>query len=142
MDTSTVAGEVSGAVDTLGRRVARRRRRTIEEKRAIVEATLKPGASVAEVARRYEVNANQVFGWRRLHARGLLEQHSRRMSGRKLVPVKVLEAMGSSAAVAPVLSVHPVTGTLNIELPSGARIAVSGAIDATLLEHALRALLR
>ncbi len=35
------------------------------EKRRIVAETLVPGASVSVVARRYDVNANQVFKWRR-----------------------------------------------------------------------------
>ena len=34
-------------------------------KREIVAATLVPGASVSVVARQYDVNPNQVFGWRR-----------------------------------------------------------------------------
>ena len=34
-------------------------------KREIVAATLLPGSSVSRVARRYDVNANQVFAWRR-----------------------------------------------------------------------------
>src|SRR3954465_5692433 len=34
-------------------------------KREIVAASLVPGASVSRVARRYDVNANQVFAWRR-----------------------------------------------------------------------------
>ncbi|KOE22389.1 transposase [Burkholderia multivorans R-20526] len=42
----------------------RRRRRTAQEKIAIVQETLEPGASVSAVARRHGVNANQVFGWR------------------------------------------------------------------------------
>jgi hypothetical protein len=42
------------------------------EKRRIVEATLVAGASVARVARERGVNANQVFGWRRLYQRGLM----------------------------------------------------------------------
>jgi transposase len=33
-----------------------------------------PGASVAAIARKHGVNANLLFGWRRLHKRGLLEQ--------------------------------------------------------------------
>ena len=33
-------------------------------KREIVVATLVPGASVSVIARRYDVNVNQVFGWR------------------------------------------------------------------------------
>ena len=42
-----------------------RRRRTVEEKRRIVEETLAPGASLALIARRHEVNANLLFSWRR-----------------------------------------------------------------------------
>jgi len=38
-----------------------RRRRSVEEKQRIVEETLETGASVARVARRHAVNANQVF---------------------------------------------------------------------------------
>jgi transposase len=34
-------------------------------KREIVAATFFPGASVSIVARQYDVNANQVFSWRR-----------------------------------------------------------------------------
>jgi transposase len=45
----------------------RRRHRAWPEamKREIVAATLLPGTSVSRVARRYDVNANQVFAWRR-----------------------------------------------------------------------------
>ena len=39
----------------------KRRRRSVEEKRRIIEETLEAGASVARVARRLAVNANQVF---------------------------------------------------------------------------------
>jgi transposase-like protein len=44
-----------------------RQRRSIAEKRRIVEETLMAAASDARVARRHGVNANQVFGWRRLY---------------------------------------------------------------------------
>jgi transposase len=47
-------------------RVGRRNRSWPEAlKREIVAASLAPGSSVSVVARRYEVNANQVFSWRR-----------------------------------------------------------------------------
>ena len=42
-----------------------RRRWSQEEKRRIVAQTLMPGASVSQVARRYDVNTNLVFTWRR-----------------------------------------------------------------------------
>src|SRR5215467_3385668 len=58
-----------------------RRRRTIEEKRRIVEETLLPGASVSRVARRHDVNANQVFHWRQKYREGRLGE---RQSGKLL----------------------------------------------------------
>lgn len=42
-----------------------RRRWSIDEKAAIVEETLAPGAVVSEVARRHGLTPQQVFGWRR-----------------------------------------------------------------------------
>ena len=42
----------------------RRRRWTEEQKRAIVAASLKPGAVVSEVARRAEIGAAQIYRWR------------------------------------------------------------------------------
>ena len=51
-------------MDTSGER--RRNKRWPEAlKREIVAATRAPGASVSVVARQYDVNANQVFSWRR-----------------------------------------------------------------------------
>src|SRR5262245_16408028 len=61
------------STDVLGRAAGPRKRRSIEEKRRIVEETLVAGASVPVIARKYEVNANLVFGWRRLYQQGLLE---------------------------------------------------------------------
>ena len=45
----------------------RRRNRSWPEplKREIVAASLAPGSSVSVVARQYDVNANQVFSWRK-----------------------------------------------------------------------------
>src|ERR1017187_2972938 len=50
----------------------KKRRRSVEERRKIVEETLQPGASVSRVARRHDVNANQVFYWRKLYREGRL----------------------------------------------------------------------
>jgi transposase len=41
----------------------RRRTRSLDEHKRIVEEALAPGASVAAVARRHELNANLVFKW-------------------------------------------------------------------------------
>ena len=42
-----------------------RRAWSAEEKRRIVAEAIRPGASVAEIARRHGLNANLVFAWRR-----------------------------------------------------------------------------
>ena len=42
-------------------------KRSKAERRRVVEETLKPGASVSQVARAHGVNANQVFAWRKLY---------------------------------------------------------------------------
>jgi len=65
----------------------KRQFRSVQEKLRIVEEANRPGASVAAVALRHGVNANLVFGWRRLHRRGLLERQ--RDVGPRLLPVKV-----------------------------------------------------
>lgn len=74
--------------------------RTHEDKRRIVEETLVPGAAVAAVARKHGVNANLLFGWRRLYKQGLLEQCREPAT---LLPVKVTTptlTLGSSEATA------------------------------------------
>jgi transposase len=68
-----------------------RRRRSVEEKLAIVRETFEPGATVSGVARRHRVNANQVFAWRKLYQDGSLSAVS---AGEHVVPASDLaEAM-------------------------------------------------
>src|SRR6267142_2910174 len=67
-----------------------RRRRSVEEKRRIVEETLEAGASVARVARRHAVNANQVFYWRKKYREGRLGKNQ----SSKLLPVTLSDIHG------------------------------------------------
>jgi transposase len=50
--------------------VQRRRRWTAEEKRAILEEADQLGSSVSAVGRKYGINPNQLFTWRRLMREG------------------------------------------------------------------------
>ena len=52
--------------------VQRRRRWSPEEKRAILEEGEQPGNSLSAVARKYGVNPNQLFHWRKLMREGAL----------------------------------------------------------------------
>jgi len=128
-------------VDTLtqesqvGTPKVRKRRRTIKERRDIVEETLVPGTSVARVARRHDVNANQVFYWRKLYREGQLGLGL----GTALLPVKV-EAERPTEAVNgndPTLS----SGTMEIKLPRGT-LRIAGSVDVVALRAAMECLLR
>lgn len=52
--------------------IQRRRRWSAEQKKAMVLETEQPGMSVSVVARKYEVQPNQLFRWRRLFHEGAL----------------------------------------------------------------------
>lgn len=111
-----------------------RRRRSVEEKRRIVEETLEAGASVARVARRHAVNANQVFYWRKKYREGRLGISM----ATHLLPVKV-EAERRAEAVQgedPTLS----SGTIEIKLPRGT-LRIAGSVDVVALRTAMECLL-
>lgn len=138
MDTHTVARDESVALDTLGRRVVPRNHRSIEEKRRIVAETRDPGASVAAVARRYGVNANLVFSWRRQDDQGLLVERTRRGSGRRLVPIKLLEEPSALASTPE--AGRTSASTLWVEFPSGAKLHLAAEASASLLPLLIEAL--
>jgi transposase len=60
-------GVLRGQVGTLPVTTMQGARRSwsADEKRRIVEESFRPGASVAVVARRHDLNANLLFTWRR-----------------------------------------------------------------------------
>lgn len=119
----------------------RRRRRSAEERRLIVEETLVAGSSVARVAQRHGVNANQVFQWRRLYQSGLLGGTSE--SALKLLPVSVTEDAEPAKLEQPEApSALPVAagGAIHIELRKGVRVSLEGAVDPLLVVAVLRSL--
>ena len=145
MDTSRQdPDEVRSKSESLGG-AAQRQRRSIAEKRRIVEETLGEGASVARVARGHGINANQVFGWRRLYRAGRLGSASAAM---KLLPVRVSEstALATAGHRAPTSSIDRapstasrVPGTIHIELRQ-AQVRIEGSADPALLRVLLECL--
>jgi len=101
---------------------AKKRRRTVNERREIAEETLLPGASVSRVARRHDVNANQVFYWRKLYREGQLGSRT----ATQHVSVKV--ANDRSAKVVKEDDFLPRSGTLEIKLAKGA-LRIFGTVD-------------
>lgn len=129
--------------------VPRRRMRTLAEKRRIVEETLVRGASVAAIARKYDVNANLVFGWRRLYKQGVLE--ACREPAATLLPVEVttptiVAARSSKAEVSKTrtrsVSTAPTAPSnhMEIEWPDGVRVRLHGSVESAVLNAVLAAL--
>jgi transposase len=134
------AGSASGTVVP----EAKRRRRSVAERRRVVEQTLAPGASVARVARDHGVNANQVFHWRRLYQRGLLGGKVEPTG--ELLPVKVSESAETTAMVARgsgvTAAIAPkAASAIQIELAKG-RVRIEGRADVEMLRVVLECLAR
>lgn len=135
---------LGGKVDTSEQIVvqrAPRRRRSVIEKRRIVEETLKPGASVARVARAHGVNANQVFAWRRQYRQGLLSEGQ---EAANLLPVHVTgtrlsKALGTGHRRTTRGTAEAV-GTIYVELPKG-QFRITGRVDTEALRAVLEQLL-
>jgi transposase len=119
-----------------------KRFRTKTERRQIVEETLKPGASVSQVARVHDVNANQVFHWRRQYRQGWFDEVGK--SATALVPVKVV-----GSVVQPLVAKRrgskrhgsSTSGSIDVDL-GHARVRIEGAADPECVRVTLEGLIR
>jgi transposase len=119
----------------------KRRRWPEALKREVVAALSEPGASVSIVARRYDLNANQLFKWRRQFD-GVSDDApvgSVRMLPVAITPacVPVAEARdpslsGRSAATA---------GSIEIALRGGTKVRIKGAVDPAAVAAAVGAVM-
>lgn len=117
--------------------LARRTKRlwTDDEKRSICFQTTAPGVSVAQVARRYAVNANLIFKWLRdpRYAPDPASAPSPSEEARFL-PVEIV-AETRSAPAAPAAENH-----IEIELAGGHRMRINGSYDPEALARLIRGL--
>ena len=124
-------------MDTSG---AKRRHKRWPEalKREIVAATLVPGASVSVVARQYDVNANQVFGWRRRY-RDETATPSSSSCTPGLVPVTITREPEDEGAAVPTLAASE---TIEIDVAGNYRVRVGSRFDPRALRRVLDVLKR
>ena len=138
MDTNTREEQQQQAA---GRPAANRPRRrySVSQKLEMVKATLDGGQSVSVVARQYDVNANQLFHWRKQHRDGLLVEDSER----KLLPIRVCETPVADTLVADSsggVSGASADGTLEVILFNQHRIRIIGTVCQNSLATILRVL--
>ena len=114
-----------GSADSGGRRRYWKK----EEKRRIVAESLEVGASVAEVARRYGLNANLLFTWRRQLAAPAEPPAILPVTIAPLPPPGLAGASGTS-------------GRMEILLSSGEKIVVGADVEAVALARVIEVLRR
>jgi transposase len=134
----------------------RRRTRSLDERKRIVEEALAPGISVAAVARRHGLNANLIFKWIRRSREGWREPAKEKpvvavrpeRGGSAFVPVKLLELDVASAPPPSDVAAKPARqarrgarrGAMEISLPNGAKVSLDAEVDADALRRVLLAL--
>jgi transposase len=138
----------------------RRRTRSLDERKRIVEEAVAPGTSVAAVARRHGLNANLVFKWIRRSREGWRDRRhgpakekpgvaaSLDTMAPAFVPVKLIELDASSAPPPSDLMAKPARqtrrgarrGAMEISLPNGAKVSLDADVDADALRRVLSAL--
>ena len=113
---------------------ARRKRRSwsVDKKRRIVDESLEDGASIAEVARRHDLNANQLFTWRRHF--GFEPRDSDPNGPAPILPVMIVADTAASG--------HGKPGQMEIVLTGGERILVWGDVETAALARVLKAMVR
>jgi len=123
-----------------------RQYRSRDERRQIVEETLVSGVSVAVIARRHGINANQVFQWRTLYRAGLLNPLDDGDAGQRMLPVNVVREAPAPVTsleqegAAPVRGGHGSTGAIELTL-ARAQVRIVGHVDAASLRVVLECLL-
>ena len=124
---------MSDSKDDGGAATGRRRRSwSLDEKRRIVDESLEDGASLAEVARRHDLNANQLFAWRRQFGVEADEP-------RDLAPILPVTIASETAAKD---SDPGSSGQIEIVLAEGDRILVWSDVETAALTRVLKALSR
>ncbi len=106
-------------------------------KRQIVEETLAGRSSVSVVARRHDVNANQLFRWRKQYHAGLLPLES---DPHALIPVAVQDSSTLEPTKNSAVKAVGDAGRLEITLTGRHRLVVTGTVCPSTLRTALTVL--
>ena len=132
---SAVDQEVSasGLADTK-QAGAKRRRWPDALKRELVAAAMAPGASVSIIARRHDLNTNQLFKWCRQFGGLAASAEPAGFLPVEVVPTPVVPPPAPSTGMAgpaePVLPATAPPGSIEVVLPGGIRVKIIGAADA------------
>jgi transposase len=115
---------------------------TDEEKRSICLQTTAPSVSVAQVARRYAMNANMIFKWLRDPRYTPDDVPAVEPSATDVtcfLPVEIVDQPGNDDTPP---ATAPAPGMIEIDVAGGHRLRISGAYDPEALARLIRGLPR
>ena len=109
-----------------------RRRWSREDKLAIVAETFAPGAVILEIARRRQISSGQIHTWRKQLRDDLGVP----------APEPAVSAAPPAMRFMPVaITAETATPMIEVELSSGARVKISGGIEASMVMALIKALM-
>jgi len=111
----------------------KKRRWPDDEKRSICLQTTAAGVSVAQVARRYAMNANLIFKWLKDDRYAPAVDVVPEADDPVFLPVEIEASSSLDPTITP-------TGRIEIELSSGHRITAEGGFDVDALARLLKGL--
>ena len=112
----------------------RYRRHADAFKLELVQRSLRPGASVSRLAREYDVNANQIFAWRKAWREG-------RLGSMSFLPVNIVKEDGGCTIEADEAQARQPVGRIVLERGE-VRMLVEGAPDPQVLRQIVQAVFR
>jgi transposase len=107
------------------------------QKQLIVSEALKPGVSVSQVSRRYDVNANLIFRW-------VKAAEAKAGKKQKLIPVGIVSplSVALSRQEQPTATSSPVTAAgrklIEIDLRDGTKLRIDGDVRMPVLQSVLK----
>jgi transposase len=107
-------------------------------KRRIVAETLEPGSSVSIVARRHDVNANQLFKWRR----EMTPAQSPAAESVPMLPVEIVSQQGDELPAQPGEARPRLrrSGVIEITFGCGTRVCLRGEVSPETLRQVIELL--
>jgi transposase len=138
MDTNLDRG--GGEPNAGSRKRGSYRLHSLEEKRRVVHECLTSGESVSIVARRHDLNTNQVFHWRKQYERGQLGEVLVPSAPPRLLAVRIEEPVGREPKMVMPDAPPAPQSWIEIECTHPYRVRVHGAVDAGALSRVLEVL--
>ncbi|GEM_PF-4521666 len=119
-----------------------RRRWSAAQRLQIVRESLRIGT--VQVCRRHRLHPSLLTKWRKRHGNGRTDTPGQAGAAARLLPIRVQRGAGPSRPVTVAVPTAGASrsGSIEVELTTGQRLSIRGAVEATMLRTVLEELAR